>query len=112
MEDGKAMAKRKKRRKKAEKQKIYVAAAAAVVAAAAGSTLIYWNLPQTKLGKQLDQAVEYMMNMDYVQAEEAYQTALSIDEGSERAYRGLADDYMAQGRIADAEDILKMQRIY
>lgn len=101
------MAKRKKRRKKAEKQKIYVAAAAAVVAAAAGSTLIYLNLPQTKLGKQLDQAVEYMMNMDYVQAEEAYQTALSIDEGSERAYRGLADDYMAQGRIADAEDILK-----
>lgn len=101
------MAKRKKRRKKAEKQKIYVAAAAAVVAAAAGSTLIYMNLPQTKLGKQLDQAVEYMMNMDYVQAEEAYQTALSIDEESERAYRGLADDYVAQGRIADAEDVLK-----
>lgn len=101
------MAKRKKRRKKAEKQKIYVAAAAAVVAAAAGSTLIYMNLPQTKLGRQLNQAVEYMMNMDYVQAEEAYQTALSIDEESERAYRGLADDYVAQGRIADAEDVLK-----
>lgn len=82
------MAKRKKRRKKAGKQKIYAAAAAAVVAAAAGSTLIYMNLPQTKLGRQLDQAVEYMLNMDYVQAEEAYQTALSIDEESERAYRG------------------------
>ena len=101
------MAKRKKRRKKAGKQKIYAAAAAAVVAAAAGSTLIYLNLPQTKLGRQLDQAVEYMLNMDYVQAEEAYQTALSIDEESERAYRGLADDYAAQGRMTDAEDILK-----
>lgn len=101
------MAKRKKRRKNSGKQKVYVAAAAAVVAAAAGSTLIYMNLPQTKLGRQLDQAVEYMMNMDYVQAEEAYQTALSIDEESERAYRGLADDYVAQGRIADAEDVLK-----
>lgn len=101
------MAKRKKRRKKAEKQKVYAAAAAAVVIAAAGSTLIYMNLPQTKLGRQLDQAVEYMLNMDYVQAEEAYQTALSIDEESERAYRGLADDYAAQGRMADAEEVLK-----
>lgn len=101
------MAKRKKRRKKAGKQKIYAAAAAAVVAAAAGSTLIYMNLPQTKLGRQLDQAVEYMLNMDYVQAEEAYQTALSIDEESERAYRGLADDYAAQGRMTDAEGVLK-----
>ena len=44
----------------------------------------------------MDQAVEYMLNMDYVQAEEAYQTALSIDEESERAYRGLADDYAAR----------------
>lgn len=103
----KKMAKKKKRKKKAQKQKIYLAAAAAVVAAAAGSTLIYMNLPRTKLGRQLDQAVEYMLNMDYVHAEEAYQTALSIDEESERAYRGLADDYVAQGRISDAEDVLK-----
>lgn len=101
------MAKQRKRRKKAEKQRIYAAAAAAVVIAAAGSTLIYLNLPQTKLGKQLDEAVEYMMKMDYVQAEEAYQTALSIDGESERAYRGLADDYAAQGRTADAEEVLK-----
>ena len=101
------MAKQRKRRKKAGKQRIYAAAAAAVVIAAAGSTLIYLNLPQTKLGKQLDEAVEYMMKMDYVQAEEAYQTALSIDGESERAYRGLADDYAAQGRTADAEEVLK-----
>ena len=101
------MEKRKKRRKKAEKQKIYVAAAAAVVAAAAGSTLIYWNLPQTKLGKQLDQAVEYMVNMDYVQAEEAYQTALSIDEGSERAYRGLAERLYGAGKDSRCRGYIK-----
>lgn len=82
-------------------------AAIAVVIAAAGSTLIYWNLPGTKVGRQLSKAAEYMTAMDYVHAEEAYSEALSIDESSVRAYRGLADDYMAQERYEEAEEILK-----
>lgn len=84
-----------------------VGAAIAVVIAAAGSTLIYWNLPGTRVGRQLSKATEYMTAMDYVHAEEAYSEALSIDESSVRAYRGLADDYVAQGRYEDAEEILK-----
>lgn len=82
-------------------------AATAVVIAAAGSTLIYWNLPGTKAGRKLDKAAEYMTAMDYVHAEEAYSEAISIDESSVKAYRGLADDYVAQGRYEDAEEILK-----
>lgn len=82
-------------------------AAMAVVIAAAGSTLIYWNLPGTRAGRKLDKAAEYMTAMDYVHAEEAYAEAISIDESSVRAYRGLADDYVAQGRYREAEEILK-----
>lgn len=84
-----------------------IGAACAVVIAAAGSTIIYWNLPGTKAGRKLDKASELMLAMDYVHAEEAYSEVLSIDESSVRAYRGLADDYVAQGRYTDAEDILK-----
>lgn len=84
-----------------------VGTAIAVVAAAAGSTLIYWNLPGTKAGRKLEEAAEYMTAMDYVHAEEVFSEALSIDESSVKAYRGLADDYVAQGRYGEAIDILK-----
>lgn len=82
-------------------------AAIAVVLTAFGSTLIYWNLPGTKAGRKLDKAAEYMTAMDYVQAEEAYSEAILLDESSVKAYRGLADDYVAQGRYEEAEEILK-----
>lgn len=83
-----------------------IGAAAAVVIAAAGSTLIYWNLPQTKLSRTLDEAEEYMQAADYGHAQEAYEKALEIDEESVLAYRGLADDYLTQGQQAEAESIL------
>lgn len=84
-----------------------IGVAAAVVVAAAGSTLIYWNLPQTKVERKLDKAAEYMEAMDYVQAQTAYEEALEIDQTSIRAYRGLADDYIAQNNQAQAEETLK-----
>lgn len=95
------------RSRRARKKKIMIGAAAAiVVVAAAGSMLIYWNLPGTKAERKLDEAMEYMTEMDYVQAEEAYSEVLSIDGTSVKAYRGLADDYVAQARYEDAEGIL------
>ena len=99
----------KKRGKKlAQKRKKIGIAAAAVIVAAAGSTLIYHNLPQTKVEKQLTLAAKYMTEMNYLEAQEAYTEALSIDEGSVRAYRGLADDYAAQGQLDEAAEILKL----
>lgn len=96
----------KKRKKLAQKRKKIGIAAAAVIVAAAGSTLIYHNLPQTKVEKQLTLAAKYMTEMNYLEAQEAYTEALSIDEGSVRAYRGLADDYAAQGQLDEAAEIL------
>ena len=97
----------KKRGKKlAQKRKKIGIAAAAVIVAAAGSTLIYYNLPQTKVEKQLTLAAKYMTEMNYLEAQGAYTKALSIDEGSVRAYRGLADDYAAQGQLDEAAEIL------
>ena len=52
----------KKRGKKlAQKRKKIGIAAAAVIVAAAGSTLIYHNLPQTQVEKQLTLAAKYMI---------------------------------------------------
>lgn len=95
------------KKKKADRKRLYAGAAGAVVIAAAASTVIYFSLPGARAGRKLDQALEYMTAMDYVQAEEAYTQALTIDESSVRAYRGLADDYLAQGRQAEAEETLK-----
>lgn len=95
------------RRKKADKKRLYVGVSAAVLTAAAASTVIYLSLPGTRAGRKLDQALECMTALDYVQAEEAYTQALTIDESSVRAYRGLADDYLAQGRQKEAEETLK-----
>ena len=62
----------KKRGKKlAQKRKKIGIAAAAVIVAAAGSTLIYYNLPQTKVEKQLTLAAKYMTEMNYLEAQEA-----------------------------------------
>lgn len=96
----------KRGKKLAQKRKKIGIAAAAVIVAAAGSTLIYHNLPQTKVEKQLTLAAKYMTEMNYLEAQEAYTEALSIDEGSVRAYRGLADDYAAQGQLDEAAEIL------
>ena len=94
------------RRRKARRRRLIIGTAAAVVIIAAGSTLIYWNLPQTKLGRALEAAKAYMTEMDYVNAQEAYETALSIDDTSVQAYRGLADDFTARGMEQEAESIL------
>ena len=59
----------KKRGKKlAQKRKKIGIAAAAVIVAAAGSTLIYHNLPQTKVEKQLTLAAKYMTELNYLEA--------------------------------------------
>lgn len=94
------------RKKRARRRRMIMLLAAAIVVFAAGCTLIYWNLPGTKLDRTLDRAASCMVSLDYVQAQEAYEQALSIDETSERAYRGLADDFIAQGQEEKAEEAL------
>ena len=59
---------KKRGKKSAQKRKKIGIAAAAVIVAAAGSTLIYHNLPQTKVEKQLTLAAKYMTEMNYLEA--------------------------------------------
>lgn len=96
----------KRRRARRRKKLLRHAALFAVAIAAGAGALIYWNLPGTKAGRGLAKATKYMTAMDYVHAEEAYTEVLSLDEMSIQAYRGLADDYAAQGRLAEAEETL------
>lgn len=97
----------KRRRARRRRRIIRCAVFMTVTAAAVAGALVYWNLPGTKAGRELARATKYMTAMDYVHAEEAYTEALTLDGMSVQAYRGLADDYAAQGRPDEAEEVLR-----
>lgn len=98
--------KSKRRRRRGRLNRSVIIGSAALVVITAAATAVYWNLPNTKLGRKLDEAAEYLAASQYAQAQEAYEEALALDETSELAYRGLADDYLAQDMQTEAEEIL------
>ena len=83
-----------------------IAGTAAMVVIMAAATAVYWNLPNTKLGRYMNRASGYMEAAQYAEAKEAYEAVLEIDQTNELAYRGLADDYLAQDMQKEAEEIL------
>ena len=100
--------KRRKRRinRKNRLRRNMIIGSAAMVVVAAAATAVYWNLPNTKLGRKLEEASAYLEEEQFEAAKTAYEEALEIDETSELAYRGLADDYLAQDMQQEAEAIL------
>ncbi|MBR2950228.1 MAG: tetratricopeptide repeat protein [Lachnospiraceae bacterium] len=103
------MAVKRKRRKsirKRKQQRNMIVGMAALVVIAGAATAVWWNLPNTKLGRYLDAASAHLEANEYEQAQQAYEAVLEIDETNELAYRGLADDYLAQDMQEQAEAIL------
>ena len=96
---------REERRKKVRRQKIAMAVCAGVVAAA-GVVLAVLGTPAIKLSRCLAKGGRYTEQSDYANAQSAYEKALKIDTGSVEAYRGMADNYVAQGNIQGAKQIL------
>lgn len=97
--------KREERRRKVRRQKIMIAVLAGVIVVAA-IVLVFLMTPSMKLDRSLSRGDRYAEKADYENAQSAYESALEIDPVSVRAYRGLADNYLAQGRIAETEQIL------
>lgn len=97
--------KREARRRKVRRQKIILAASAVVIVAAIIGAVVFTR-SSMKLSRSLSKGDKYAEQEDYVNAQSAYEKALQIDDTSVRAYRAMADNYLAQGKMAEAEQIL------
>lgn len=98
--------KREERRRKVRRQKIIIAVSAAVIFVFAIAGAAVWSLPSAKLSRALGKGDKYSEKADYESAREAYEAALQIEPGTVKAYRCIADNYLAQGRTAEAEEVL------
>lgn len=96
---------REERRRKVRRQKIMIAVLAGVIVVAI-IAIVFLMTPSMKLSRSLSKGDRYAAKADYEDAQSAYESALEIDPASVGAYRGLADIYLAQGRIDDTEQIL------
>ena len=96
---------REARKRKVRRQKIMIAVLSGVIVVAI-IAIVFLMTPSMKLTRSLSKGDKCAEKADYENAQSAYESALEIDPVSVRAYRGLADIYLAQGRIADTEQIL------
>ncbi len=104
--DAERARKREERRRKVRRQKIMIAVLSGVIVAAV-IVLILFLTPSLRLSRSLAKGDRYAKEEEYDSAEEAYGKALEIDPLSVQAYRGMADSYLAQGRVAETEQILR-----
>lgn len=96
---------REERRKKVRRQKIMITASTVVILVAVVGGIIF-SLPSVKLFRSLSKGDKYSAQADYANAQSAYESALQIDSTSVEAYRCMADNYVEQGKIIEAEQIL------
>ncbi len=69
--------------------------------------VILYNNPQKKYERQLSLAERYLNELDYEKAIATYRAAIEIDPKNPKAYRGLAEMYIAIGDNESAQKVLK-----
>lgn len=97
--------KREERRKKVRRQKILLSVATLGIMVLAAAAIVLF-MPSMRLSRALAKGSEYVQAADYASAQQAYEEALDIDSASVKAYRGLAENYLAQKDAAAAESNL------
>lgn len=103
--DAERARRREERRRKVRRQKIMIAVLTGVIVAAAAA-LVLLLTPSLRLSRSLAKGDKCAAKEEFDSAETAYRKALEIDPLSVQAYRGMADSYLAQGRVAETEQIL------
>lgn len=98
--------KREARRRKVRREKILMVASAVVVIVAAVTVGVIFSRPSMKLSRSLSKGDKYAQQEDYTNAQSAYEEALQIDPASVKTYRRMADNYLAQGKITETQQIL------
>lgn len=96
---------REERRRKVRRQKIMLTAGTAVFLVLVVTAVVSF-MPSLRLSRALAKGSEYVQAADYVSAQAEYEKALDIDSTSVMAYRGLAENYLAQKDAAAAESNL------
>ena len=97
--------KREARRRKVRMQKIMMVASAVVIVAALVIAVIFTR-PSVKLSRALAKGDKYTAQEDYDNARTYYEHALELDASCVKAYRSMADNYVKQEKIDEAEQIL------
>ena len=103
--DAERIRKREARRRKVRREKFLIIISAVFIIAAviAGVT---FSRPSMKLSRSLSKGDKYAQQEDYTSAQSAYEEALQIDPESVQTYRRMADNYLAQGKMAETQQIL------
>ena len=93
------------RQKKVRRQKIIMAVSAVIIVAAVVGGVVFTR-PSVRLSRALNSGDKYAQEEDYESAQSAYESALQTDASSVQAYRRMADNYLAQGKVVEAKQIL------
>lgn len=91
------------RLRKVRRQKITIAVLSGVIVLAVACIAVFCT-PAVKLARSLYKGEKYASQADYMNAQDAFEEALKIDTASVDAYRGMANNYLAQEKILEAEE--------
>lgn len=97
--------KRETRSRKVRRQKIMIVASAVVIVIVPVIAVIFTR-PSVKLSRALAKGDKYTAQSDYDNARTYYEHALELDVSCVKAYRSIADNYVKQEKIDEAEQIL------
>ena len=103
--DAERSRRRAERQKKVRIQKIIMAVSAVIIVAAVIGGVVFTR-PSVRLSRALNSGDKYTQQEDYENAQSAYENALQTDASSVIAYRRMADNYLAQGKVVEAKQIL------
>ena len=103
--DAERSRRRAERQKKVRRQKIIMAVSAVIIVAAVIVGVVFTR-PSVRLSRALNSGDKYTQKEDYESAQSAYESALQTDATSVTAYRRMADNYLAQGKVVEAKQIL------
>ena len=103
--DEERVRRREQRRRKVRRQKIIIAVSAVAIVAAAVLVTVFTR-PSVRLSLSLSKGDKCAERNDYDGAQSAYEKALEIAPDSITVYRRMADNYLAQRRLTETEQIL------
>lgn len=104
--DAERARKREARRRKVRREKILIVTSMVTVVVAAVTAGVLFSRPSMKLSRSLSKGDKYAQQEDYTNAQSAYEEALQIDPESVQTYRRMADNYLAQGKMTETQQIL------
>ena len=95
---------KEERMRKVRRQKIIMAVSGGIIAAA-GAGAVVFCLPSMQLSRSLARGEKLTSQAEYAGAQDAFEAALKIDTASVEAYHGMANNYLAQQKTLEAEEI-------